>query len=110
MSMPWTGLIESQTSDLHRQQGRRPGRITVTEYFSALDTHDVRFPTSRHRHGSDAMNPFPDYSAAYVALTTSTGREGFSLAFAVGRGNDVQVAAIRAFAPLVVGRPVDEVL
>jgi L-fuconate dehydratase len=82
----------------------------VTEHFSALDTHDVRFPTSRHRHGSDAMNPFPDYSAAYVALTTSSGRRGYALAFTVGRGNDVQVAAIRALEPLVVGRDVAEVL
>jgi L-fuconate dehydratase len=82
----------------------------VTEYFSSLDTYDVRFPTSRHRHGSDAMNPFPDYSAAYVVLSTSAGRQGFGLAFTVGRGNDVQVAAIRAFAPLVVGRSVADVL
>ena len=35
---------------------------------------------------------------------------GYGLAFTVGRGNDVQVAAIEALAPLVVGRPVDEVL
>ena len=34
----------------------------------------------------------------------------FGLAFTVGRGNDVQVAAIRALAPLVVGLPVDDVL
>ncbi|RBL03521.1 fuconate dehydratase, partial [Xanthomonas oryzae pv. oryzae] len=36
----------------------------------ALDTHDVRFPTSRELDGSDAMNPDPDYSAAYVVLRT----------------------------------------
>jgi L-fuconate dehydratase len=82
----------------------------VTEFFSSLDTYDVRFPTSRHLDGSDAMNPFPDYSAAYISLRTSTGREGFGLAFTVGRGNDVQVAAIRALAPLVVGRSVEAVL
>src|SRR4051794_7923579 len=51
------------------------------------------------------MNPFPDYSAAYVIVRTSAGREGYGLAFTVGRGNDVQVAAIRALAPLVIGRP-----
>ena len=33
-------------------------------------TYDVRFPTSRSGAGSDAMNPDPDYSAAYVALET----------------------------------------
>ncbi len=82
----------------------------MTEYFSSLDTYDVRFPTSRTLDGSDAMNPFPDYSAAYVVLRTSAGREGYGLAFTVGRGNDVQVAAIQALAPLVIGRPVDVAL
>jgi L-fuconate dehydratase len=80
------------------------------EQIVSLDTHDVRFPTSRHLDGSDAMNPFPDYSAAYVVLRTSAGREGYGLAFTVGRGNDVQVAGIRALAPLVVGRPVDDLV
>ena len=31
---------------------------------------DLRFPTSRQLDGSDAMNPDPDYSAAYVVLRT----------------------------------------
>ena len=82
----------------------------MTEVFTALDTYDVRFPTSRHLDGSDAMNPFPDYSAAYVVARTSGGREGYGLAFTVGRGNDVQVAGIRAVAPFIVGRPVADVL
>ncbi len=79
----------------------------MTEYITALDTFDVRFPTSRHLDGSDAMNPFPDYSAAYVVVRTSAGREGYGLAFTVGRGNEVQVAGIRALEPLVVGQPVE---
>ena len=33
-------------------------------------TYDIRFPTSRTGAGSDAMNPDPDYSAAYVTLET----------------------------------------
>ena len=37
---------------------------------------DIRFPTSKHADGSDAMNPDPDYSAAYVVLTTDGGLEG----------------------------------
>jgi L-fuconate dehydratase len=82
----------------------------LTEHIVSLDTYDVRFPTSRHLDGSDAMNPFPDYSAAYVVLRTSAGREGYSLAFTVGRGNDVQVAGIQALAPLVVGQPVDDLI
>jgi L-fuconate dehydratase len=82
----------------------------VTELITSVHTHDVRFPTSRHRHGSDAMNPFPDYSAAYVVLSTSAGRAGYALAFTVGRGNDLQCAAIEALAPLVVGQPLGPVL
>ena len=31
---------------------------------------DIRFPTSHSLDGSDAMNPDPDYSAAYVILKT----------------------------------------
>lgn len=78
--------------------------------FVDLRVHDVRFPTSRHLDGSDAMNPFPDYSAAYLELVTSTGEVGYGFVFTVGRGNDVQVAAIEAYAPLVLGLDVDEVL
>src|SRR4051794_36640433 len=80
------------------------------DVVTAVEAVDVRFPTSRHLDGSDAMNPEPDYSAAYVTVRTSAGAAGFGLAFTVGRGNDVQVAAIRALAPLVVGLPVDAIL
>ena len=34
---------------------------------------DIRFPTSDHLDGSDAMNPDPDYSAAYVTVETNNG-------------------------------------
>ncbi|MFJ1968036.1 L-fuconate dehydratase [Streptomyces sp. NPDC087903] len=84
-----------------------PARIT------AVDTYDIRFPTSRELDGSDAMNPDPDYSAAYVVLRTDTdaGREaeGHGFTFTIGRGNEVQVAAIHALRHHVVGRTVDEV-
>jgi L-fuconate dehydratase len=82
----------------------------VPEVISALDVVDVRFPTSRELDGSDAMNPEPDYSATYVVIRTSQGAEGYGLAFTVGRGNEVEVAAVRALAPLVVGLRVTEVL
>jgi L-fuconate dehydratase len=84
--------------------------VDVTEVISAVDAFDVRFPTSEHLDGSDAMNPEPDYSAAYVVVRTSGGEEGHGLAFTVGRGNEVEVAAIRALAALVVGMPVREAL
>jgi L-fuconate dehydratase len=73
----------------------------------ALDTYDIRFPTSRELDGSDAMNPDPDYSAAYVVLRTDApdGHEGHGFAFTIGRGNEVQSAAIGALAPYLVDRP-----
>jgi L-fuconate dehydratase len=55
----------------------------------AVDCYDVRFPTSIEHDGSDAMNPDPDYSAAYVVLRTDAGRlQGNALCFTIGRGND----------------------
>ena len=88
-------------------QGARLDSAVIT----SLETFDVRFPTSRHLDGSDAMNPDPDYSAAYVVIGTDAGDgiEGHGFAFTIGRGNDVQVAAIRALEPFVLGRPVDEI-
>ncbi len=71
----------------------------------ALECFDVRFPTSLEHDGSDAMNPDPDYSAAYAVLRTdSDGLAGHALCFTIGRGNDVVVAAIEALRPHVVGR------
>ncbi|MGJ5756445.1 L-fuconate dehydratase [Streptomyces puniciscabiei] len=76
----------------------------------AVDTHDIRFPTSRELDGSDAMNPDPDYSAAYAVLRTDAadGHEGHGFVFTIGRGNDVQVAAIDALRDHVLGREVAE--
>jgi L-fuconate dehydratase len=76
----------------------------------SVDTYDIRFPTSRELDGSDAMNPDPDYSAAYVVLRTDSGDglEGHGFTFTIGRGNDVQVAAIGALRPHLLGRSVAE--
>ncbi|HEY7597590.1 MAG TPA: enolase C-terminal domain-like protein [Actinophytocola sp.] len=73
-----------------------------------LEVLDIRFPTSRELDGSDAMNPDPDYSAAYVVLRADDGPDGYGFAFTIGRGNDVQAAAIRALADRVVGRATPE--
>jgi L-fuconate dehydratase len=75
--------------------------------ITGLRTHDLRFPTSQSLDGSDAMNPDPDYSAAYVALETDTGIEGHGLTFTIGRGNEICVAAIEAMRHLVVGLDLD---
>ena len=71
--------------------------------ITAVDTYDIRFPTSRDLDGSDAMNPDPDYSAAYVVLRDrrrrSTGTASPSPSAAATRS----AAAIDALAPLVIG-------
>jgi len=79
---------------------------TITE----LVTHDIRFPTSRDAHGSDAMNRDPDYSAAYVILETDRGDgiTGHGLTFTIGRGTEIVAAAVNALKPLVIGRAIAE--
>jgi L-fuconate dehydratase len=73
-----------------------------------LIVHDVRFPTSELLDGSDAMNPDPDYSAAYVEVRTDDpALSGHGMTFTIGRGNDLCCAAIEAFRPHVVGRDLD---
>ncbi|MGA7206109.1 MAG: L-fuconate dehydratase [Specibacter sp.] len=78
----------------------------------AVETSDVRFPTSRELDGSDAMNPDPDYSAAYLRVVTDSadGLEGHGFVFTIGRGNDVETAAINALTPYLMGRNVEELL
>ena len=79
--------------------------------ITGLRTIDLRFPTSAGLDGSDAMNPDPDYSAAYVVLETDTdGLEGHGLTFTIGRGNDICVAAIEAMQHLVIGLDLDWII
>ena len=71
---------------------------------------DIRFPTSRWLDGSDAMNPDPDYSAAYVILhTDQVGLAGHGFTFTIGRGNEICLAAIGALARLVEGRTLEDI-
>jgi L-fuconate dehydratase len=76
----------------------------------AVESLDLRFPTSESLDGSDAMNPSPDYSAAYAIIKTDApdGLEGHGFTFTIGRGNELCAAAIDAFAPFVVGLDLDE--
>ncbi|MGX5664446.1 L-fuconate dehydratase [Rhizobium daejeonense] len=76
--------------------------------ITSLRSIDLRFPTSQSLDGSDAMNPDPDYSAAYVVLETDQpGLEGHGLTFTIGRGNEICCAAIDAMKHLVVGLDLD---
>ena len=80
--------------------------ITITN----IKVKDIRFPTSKSLDGSDAMNPDPDYSAAYVILETNhpDGLAGHGLTFTIGRGNELCVAAIHSLSPLIIGKNLKE--
>jgi L-fuconate dehydratase len=78
--------------------------------IDSIDTFDIRFPTSTSLDGSDAMNPDPDYSAAYLRLGTDSGDAGHGFVFTIGRGNDVQLAAVRAVADQLRGLEVEPLL
>lgn len=71
--------------------------------ITGFETADIRFPTSLTSAGSDATNPDPDYSSAYVTLHTSTGVSGHGHTFTIGRGNDLCVTAIELIASKLVG-------
>jgi L-fuconate dehydratase len=76
--------------------------------ITGLTAYDVRFPTSLSLDGSDAMHRRPDYSAAYVVLSTDDpDLSGHGLTFTNGRGTEVCLAAIRALEPIVVGRSLE---
>ena len=81
----------------------------MTTTITGLTVRDIRFPTSQTLDGSDAMNPDPDYSAAYVVLATdrADGLAGHGMTFTIGRGNEVCCLAIEALARLVVGRTLE---
>ena len=56
--------------------------------ITAVDIHDVRFPTAAAGDGSDAINR-GDYSATYVELRTNEGPTGTGLTFTNGQGNEI---------------------
>lgn len=78
--------------------------------ITSITTQDVRFPTSLELDGSDAVNVDPDYSAAYVVIRTDAGDEGHGFVFSCGRGNEILTAAVDAYARLLMGRDIDELI
>lgn len=76
----------------------------------SVRVQDVRFPTSLSLDGSDAVNVAPDYSAAYVVVTTSQGDSGHGLVFTSGRGNDIMAQAIGSLGSQLVGEDVESLL
>jgi L-fuconate dehydratase len=80
--------------------------------ITSVEAIDIRFPTSTMLDGSDAMNPDPDYSAAYAIIRTDApdGLAGHGFVFTIGRGNEIEVAAIRSLGQQLIGRNAESVL
>lgn len=79
-------------------------KLKDTYVISKLEVKDVRFPTSKGSHGSDAIHKDPDYSAAYVILSVQgLNEQGHGLTFTLGRGTEVVVTAIKALSGIVLG-------
>ena len=74
-----------------------------------VNVKDIRFPTSSHSDGSDAMNADPDYSATYVSLITNSEVQGDGLTFTIGRGNELCVAAVHALKYMLINKDFVEI-
>ncbi len=83
--------------------------MTTSNKIVSIKTYDIRFPTSENLDGSDAINKDPDYSAAYVELTTELGNKGYGLIFTIGRGNDICCQAIECMEHLVIGYDLNDI-
>jgi len=76
----------------------------------SIEVLDIRFPTSKEAHGSDAMHTDPDYSAPYVTITTTrSDLIGHGFTFTVGRGNEIVLTAIESLKRLVIGKSLFEI-
>jgi L-fuconate dehydratase len=79
--------------------------LTITD----IQVRDIRFPTSDNLDGSDAMNPDPDYSCAYLTLITDGTQVGHGLSFTLGRGTELIAVAVDSLRRLVVGKTLEEI-
>ncbi|XP_039206994.1 mitochondrial enolase superfamily member 1-like, partial [Crotalus tigris] len=77
-----------------------------------LAVSDVRFPTSLAHHGSDAMHPDPDYSAAYVVIETDApdGLKGCGFTFTLGKGTEVVISAVHALSIHIINKDLDDII
>lgn len=103
----------SQRSHMLKMFSGLREKLDESHVVTGLTVTDVRFPTSKGSHGSDAIHKDPDYSAAYVILSvqgTGLSERGHGLTFTIGRGTEVVVVAIKALSSLVVGEKLLDVL
>ena len=53
---------------------------------------DIRFPTSKDQIGSDAIHKDPNYSAAYITISTSDNHlKGYGITFTGGKGYSIEM-------------------
>ncbi len=83
-----------------------PGEVKITD----MSVRDIRFHTSKDSSGSDARSPDPDYSCAYIELTTSVGITASGLAFTIGRGNETVVQACNVLARYIHGLTLADIM
>ena len=113
----WRGLYLPTALSVSRKLSRMAlfsslrQKLSPADVISEVTVRDVRFPTSLEAHGSDAVHTDPDYSAAYVVLRVSNVSAcGHGHTFTLGRGTEIVVCAIRALLPLLLNRPLLEIL
>lgn len=70
---------------------------------------DVRYKLGEG-DGSDAIHKDPVYSYAVTLLELGDTEYGTGLSYSLGRGNEVVVKAIEAFAPLIVGQNLNDIM
>ena len=99
------GPVREQLTNRLEGAGTQLKDLTITD----VRVIDLRFPTSRARIGSDAVNKDPDYSAAYCILETNEGLEGHGLTFTLGRGTELCVSALKYLSRMVRGRSLSSI-
>lgn len=85
--------------------------MATSACITNVEVKDIRFPTSLEAHGSDAMHTDPDYSCAYVIISTDAGDslEGHGPTFTIGRGTEIVTTAVKAFIPLLQGQKLADI-
>jgi L-fuconate dehydratase len=81
----------------------------MSDRIIAVEARDQRYDLPPGA-GSDSLHVDPRYSYAVTLVQLEDGEYGTGLAFTLGRGNEVVVQAIEAYAPLVVGQDLGAIM
>ena len=75
-----------------------------------INVVDIRFPTSKDQIGSDAIHKDPNYSVAYITISTSDNNlKGYGITFTGGKGNDIVVSCVKYFFSIFNGLTIEEI-